>query len=68
MHTTPLLLSDREAAALLGIGRATFWRYVGAGRLPRPVKLGNVTRWRRAELEAAIDALSADAAEARGAA
>ncbi len=41
-------------AAWLGIGTATVWRWVRAGRLPRPVKLGpNVTAWRVGELRAA---------------
>jgi predicted DNA-binding transcriptional regulator AlpA len=34
-------------AALHGVGPATVWRWVKAGRLPAPVKLGpNVTAWR----------------------
>lgn len=33
-------------AALHGIGPATVWRWVKAGRLPAPVKLGpNTTAW-----------------------
>lgn len=38
-------------AALHGIGPATVWRWVKAGRLPAPVKLGpNTTAWRVGEL------------------
>jgi prophage regulatory protein len=34
-------------AALHGVGPATVWRWVKAGRLPAPLKLGpNVTAWR----------------------
>ena len=54
-----LLLSDHTAAALLGISRATFWRRVKDGTFPRPVKIGGATRWRRADLLAAVDRLSA---------
>ena len=57
-----ILISDNAAAALLGISRATFWRRVSDGTFPRPVKIGGATRWRRAELLAAVDRLSADAA------
>lgn len=38
-------------SALHGIGPATVWRWVKAGRLPAPVKLGpNVTAWRVCDL------------------
>jgi len=38
-------------AALKGIGPATVWRWVKAGRLPAPVKLGpNTTAWRVGDL------------------
>lgn len=58
---TPLLLSDKSAATLLGISRATFWRRVSDKTLPSPIHLGGVTRWRRDELERAIAAASARA-------
>lgn len=42
-------------AALHGIGPATVWRWVKAGRLPAPVKLGpNTTAWRVGELRRAM--------------
>lgn len=38
-------------AALHGVGPATVWRWVKAGRLPAPVKLGpNTTAWRVGDL------------------
>ena len=44
-------------AALHGIGPATVWRWVKAGRLPAPVKLGpNVTAWRVGELRCVMAA------------
>ena len=57
----PLLLSDKSAAVLLGISRATFWRRVSDKTLPSPIRLGGVTRWRRDELERAIVTASARA-------
>ncbi len=61
MHTiTPLMLSDREAATLLGIGRATLSRRVKDCTSPQPVRIGGATRWRRDEPLARPDALSAE--------
>ena len=41
-------------AALNGIGPATVWRWVKAGRLPQPHKLGpNTTAWKVGELRRA---------------
>lgn len=54
-HELPILLSDSATAELLGISRATVWRRVADGTLPRPLKLGGATRWRRDELLAALD-------------
>ena len=51
------LLGVRAGAALLG-GCSTrhVYRLADAGRMPRPIKLGTLVRWRRAELEAWIGA------------
>lgn len=46
-----ILITATEAAALLSMGRSTFWREVSAGTLPQPVKLGGLTRWRVADLQ-----------------
>jgi predicted DNA-binding transcriptional regulator AlpA len=54
-----LLLSDAAAAAWLGISRATFWRRVNDGTMPRPIKIGGATRWRLDELRAAVDRATA---------
>ena len=54
-----ILLSDNTGAALLGISRATWWRRVNDGTLPRPLKIGGATRWRRDELLAAIEKAAA---------
>lgn len=50
-----LLVSDREAAGMLSIGRSTFWREVKAGNLPKPVKIGGVTRWRVSDLQRFVE-------------
>ena len=59
MSEPALLLTDNAAAALLGISRATLWRRVKDGTLPRPLKIGGATRWRRDALLDAVDRLGA---------
>lgn len=46
-----LLVPAKEAAAMLSMGRSTFWQQVKDGHLPKPVKIGSVTRWRVADLK-----------------
>ncbi len=51
------LLDVRTVAALLGgCSIRHVYRLADAGRMPRPIKLGSLVRWRRAELEAWIKA------------
>lgn len=47
---TDPLLTAREGAALLQISVPTFWRWVSSGTLPKPVKLGSMSRWPQSEL------------------
>lgn len=53
------LLSDGESAAWAGVSRATFWRRVKDRTFPQPIRIGGSTRWRRDELVAAIDRITA---------
>lgn len=48
------LLTADEVAAWLGIARPSVYRMVADGRLPSPLKLGRVVRWREAELMAVV--------------
>jgi excisionase family DNA binding protein len=52
------LLGVREVAALLGCSARHVYRMADAGRMPRPLKLGQLVRWRRGEL-ARMDRLTA---------
>ncbi len=43
-------LSDKSVAVLLDICRDQVWRCVRDGRLPPPIKMGSMTRWRQQEV------------------
>ena len=49
------LLTAREVAKELGCSEPTFWRWVANRTLPKPVKLGGMSRWPRSELMAVIE-------------
>ncbi len=49
-EAAPLLLDAAAVARRLGVSKATVWRLRDSGRLPQPVKVGSLTRWRAAEL------------------
>jgi len=46
----PLLISARELAGLLAASETTVWRALASGRIPSPVKIGRLTRWRMGEI------------------
>jgi excisionase family DNA binding protein len=48
----PMALSAADVARELGLSLRQVRRMDDAGRLPRPVRIGRLVRWRRAELEA----------------
>lgn len=50
------VLRAKDAAAFLGLGVSTFWRWVKEGRLPKGTRLSaRVTVWRISDLESFID-------------
>lgn len=57
-HADPLI-RDSDAAVLLGCSKATFWRRVSDGTIPRPVKIGGMSRWPQSEIVAVIEAAKA---------
>jgi excisionase family DNA binding protein len=65
---TAELLDVRAVAALLG-GCSTrhVYRLADAGRMPAPVKLGSLCRWRRAELIGWLNSGCPSVRSARGA-
>ena len=58
-----LLLSARDLAVLLDIGERTLWRLDSMGKLPKPIRIGSLKKWRRHEIEAWIDAGCPDRTE-----
>lgn len=49
------LLKDRECAAMLGVSVPTFWRRVADGTVPKPIKLGALSRWPQSEVLEVIE-------------
>ena len=49
-----LTLTAEQCAALLQIGRTTWYRMVGSGKAPRQLRLTG--RWSRAEVQGWVDA------------
>lgn len=49
------LLTARESAGELQASEPTFWRWVRQGIVPKPVKLGGMSRWPRSEILAVIE-------------
>ena len=52
---TDPLIRDGDADGMLGCSKATFWRRVADGTVPRPVKIGGMSRWPKSEIDAVID-------------
>ncbi|MHA7826910.1 MAG: helix-turn-helix transcriptional regulator [Roseovarius sp.] len=53
------LVSVRDTAAAYGCSVATVWRRVADGTIPKPVKIGGMTRWSASEISAHIEAAKA---------
>jgi predicted DNA-binding transcriptional regulator AlpA len=55
MRITDPLLTVRESARILQISVPTFWRRVADGTVPKPVKLGGLSKWPESEILAVIE-------------
>jgi predicted DNA-binding transcriptional regulator AlpA len=51
-----LLVDIKGLARMLGRSERALWRDQSAGRLPRPVALGGMTKWRVAEIREWVEA------------
>ena len=54
-------IRDIDIATKLDCHRATVWRLVKNGILPKPVKLGRAARWNLESVEATLERLNAEA-------
>jgi predicted DNA-binding transcriptional regulator AlpA len=52
---------SKGAAKHLTLALSSFYQLVQMGKLPSPVKLGNRSRWRIADLDAAMSAMGEEA-------
>ena len=46
-----LWVADADVAAMLGVHRSTVWRWLDAGLIPPPRRVGRRTLWCREEVE-----------------
>ncbi len=53
--TTPKMLDVRDLAEEFNCNPSTIWRRVADGTLPKPIKIGGLTRWVRPEIDTVID-------------
>ena len=49
------LLTDIESAKLLGCARSTIWKWVAEGIVPKPIKIGGMSRFFRSEMLAVVE-------------
>ena len=61
-QSTPLLVTAEETVQLLGggISQRSIWRWSREGIIPKPVKLGGRTLWKRKEIEQFINDADGD--------
>lgn len=58
-----LLVNDKVAAQMLGIGRSTLWLKVNQGAVPAPVTIGGITRWKVEDLHKFVATLPTTSSE-----
>lgn len=67
MEHAPSLLTIHNVARVLQCSLRSVRTYVTQGLLPPPVKIGRLTRWRAADLEAALARLAKRTSNRKGA-
>lgn len=51
---TDRLLKRQEVEQMLGFKRSALYDHIGKGTLPKPVKIGNASRWRLSDVQTYI--------------
>ncbi|SEK08199.1 hypothetical protein MAA5396_04769 [Marinovum algicola] len=54
MANTDPLICDKDGAKMIGGSVSTFWRRVADGTIPKPIKIGGMSRWRQSWIEQVI--------------
>ncbi|WP_024588150.1 helix-turn-helix domain-containing protein [Aliihoeflea sp. 2WW] len=49
------LLNAKEVAGMLRISIPSLYRRIGDGTIPPPIKLGHLSRWSQADIQAALN-------------
>lgn len=55
MQITHPLLTAGEGSKILQVSIPTFYRHIADGTLPKPIKMGSLSRWAQSEINAAIE-------------
>lgn len=55
-HKPERLLTDKEVGSLLGMCRTSVWNRVKDGTLPKPIKLGRLSRFSQSDILGTIEA------------
>jgi excisionase family DNA binding protein len=48
-------LTVKEAAAFFGVSVPTIWRWAANGIIPKPLKLGRLSRWPKSEILTVVE-------------
>jgi predicted DNA-binding transcriptional regulator AlpA len=59
MQITDPLLTKKEAAAILDVSIPTFYRRVADGIVPKPIKIGTLSKWPQSEILSVIESAKA---------
>ena len=59
MQITDPLLTKKEAAAILDVSIPTLYRRVADGIVPKPIKIGTLSKWPQSEILSVIESAKA---------
>lgn len=55
-NINPELLTAKDIAGLCQLSLSVFYKHLSTGKVPLPVRIGGITRWRRQEITQWIEA------------